>query len=341
MIQEAIQKIIEGKSLSTEETREVFTAIMSGDATEAQIGALIVALRIKGETIEEITGAAEVMRDKATHVMPSTRDHVIDTCGTGGDRSNSFNISTATAFVAAGAGAVVAKHGNRSVSSKSGSADVLEALGVAIAAGPEVMKACLDDIGICFLFAPTLHKAMKYAIGPRKQIGVRTIFNILGPLTNPSMAESQILGVFSPNLPEPLANVLKNMGSKKAYVVHGDDGLDEISISGPTTISELKDGQVATYTIEPGHFGIDRAGRESITGGDARKNASIIRDILGGTKGPCRNIVVLNSAFAIAASGLVDAPEQGMERAVESIDSGKAAQKLEKLIEASRSWRQS
>ncbi|MBD3346547.1 MAG: anthranilate phosphoribosyltransferase [Chitinivibrionales bacterium] len=335
-IQEAIQNIIDGISLSVDETREIFNAIMSGDATEAQIGAFIVALRMKGETIEEITGAAEVMRDKAIHVMPSQKKHVVDTCGTGGDRSNTFNISTATAFVTAGAGAVVAKHGNRSVSSKSGSADVLEALGVTIGADPSVMKACLDEIGICFLFAPMLHKAMKYAIGPRKQIGIRTIFNILGPLTNPSIAQSQLLGVFSPNLTSPLANVLKNMGTKRAFVVHGNDGLDEISLSSPTTISELKDGEVSTYTIEPEQFGLTKHSPTAIMGGDSQKNASMIQDIFSGTPGPCRDIVVLNSAFAIAASGLTSTPEDGIRLAKESIDSGKAREKLAQLVAMSK-----
>jgi anthranilate phosphoribosyltransferase len=335
-VQDAIKSVVAGKNLSIDQAKEAFTQIMSGDATDSQIAALIVALRMKGETPEEITGAASVMREKATHILPAASDHLIDTCGTGGDGSNSFNISTATAFVAAGAGATVAKHGNRSVSSKSGSADVLEALGVNIALPPEAVTSCLNSIGIAFLFAPGLHKAMKYAIGPRKEIGVRTIFNVLGPLTNPAQASRQLLGVFSESLTETLATVLKNMGTQMAFVVYGMEGLDEISISGPTHVAELRDNKVTSYTIEPSQFGINRAPQSAIAGGTPAENAGIIRDVLSGKKGPHRDVVVLNAGFAITAAGLCKDPPEGISLAVKAIDNGAALQKLENLIAATK-----
>jgi anthranilate phosphoribosyltransferase len=331
-IQDAIKDVVAGRNLSIEQAKQAFTQIMSGSATDSQIAALIVALRMKGETPEEITGAASVMREKATQVLPSVPDHLIDTCGTGGDGSNSFNISTTTAFVAAGAGATVAKHGNRCVSSKSGSADVLEALGVNIAISPEVVISCLNAIGIAFLFAPALHTAMKYAIGPRKEIGVRTIFNVLGPLTNPAQAKRQLLGVFSEGLTQTLATVLKNLGSQKAFVVYGMEGLDEISIAGSTRITELCDGKITNYSISPDHFGISPAPRSAIAGGTPAENAVIIRDVLSGRKGPHRDVVVLNAGFAIAAAGLSKTPAEGIALAQKSIDSGAAHEKLEKLI---------
>jgi anthranilate phosphoribosyltransferase len=333
IIQDAIRRVTSGTGLSLAESTDVFTEIMNGKATDAQIAAFIVGLRMKGETPEEITGAAAVMREKATHVLPENSAHVIDTCGTGGDGANTFNISTATAFVAAGAGAVVAKHGNRSVSSKCGSADVLEALGVNISAGPEKMKECLDTIGICFLFASALHQAMKYAIGPRKEIGIRTIFNILGPLTNPSLAPAQLLGVFSPELTETMAQVLKNLGTNKAYVVHGLDKLDEISTCAETRISELSNGMIQTYSIKPEDFGFKRALHENILGATAQENAEIITGVLNGKKGPHRDIVLLNSAFAIAAASLTQNPQSGLSLAAHSLDSGAARKKLHLLIE--------
>ena len=262
----------------------------------------------EGESVEEITGAASVMREKATLVCPKNKENVIDTCGTGGDNLNTFNISTASAFVAAGAGATVAKHGNRSVSSKCGSADVLESLGVNISISPDKIRDCLDKVGIGFLFAVSLHKAMKYAIAPRKEIGVRTIFNILGPLTNPAMATSQLMGVFT-SLTETMALVLRNMGSRSAFVVHGLDSLDEISLSSPTQVSELKNGTVKTYTIQPEDFGLKRTPLSEIKGGDPSENAVIIRDVLNGKPGPQRDIVILNSAFALAAAGLFSDPK--------------------------------
>ena len=335
-IQEAIRRITAGIHLSVPESIDVFNEIMTGKATDAQIAAFIVALRMKGETIEEITGAAMVMREKATSVLPRNYDHVIDTCGTGGDGAHTFNISTAAAFVAAGAGATVAKHGNRSVSSKCGSADVLEALGVSIGIEAGTMKECLDEIGICFLFAVSLHKAMKFAIGPRKEIGIRTIFNILGPLTNPSRAPAQLFGGFSPELTTTMAEVLKNMGSRKAYVVHGLDGLDEISTCAETRVSELGGGAIETYTIAPEQFGLPRAVAAEISGDTAAENAAMIKALLDGNKGPRRDIVVLNAAFALAASGKASDPLHGIALAHESIDSGAAKEKLRLLVEKTR-----
>jgi anthranilate phosphoribosyltransferase len=336
LIQDAIRYVSTGKGLSVQESIDVFSDIMNGKATDAQIAALIMGLRMKGETPDEITGAATVMREKAIHILPRTSAHLIDTCGTGGDGSNTFNISTAAAFVAAGAGAVVAKHGNRNMSSKCGSADVLEALGVRISVSPETMKECLDTIGICFLFAPALHQAMKYAIGPRKEIGIRTIFNILGPLTNPAFAPSQLLGVFSPELTQTMAQVLKNMGSQTAYVVHGLDKLDEISICANTRISELSQGVVRTYEIKPEDFNIKRATHQDILGGSAQENAEIIKNVLSGKKGAHRDIVVINAAHAIAAAGLADSALSGLDLANQSIDSKAAYQKLQLLIEKTK-----
>jgi anthranilate phosphoribosyltransferase len=332
-IQVAIKKVIDRQDLSIAESTDVFNEIMSGGATDAQIAAFIVALRMKGEVAEEITGAAAVMREKVSRIEPDNHEFLVDTCGTGGDGADTFNISTAAALVAAGAGARVAKHGNRNVSSKCGSADVLEALGITITVAPEVMKRCLDTAGIAFLFAPTLHKAMKYAIGPRREIAVRTIFNMLGPLTNPAMAPAQVIGVFGAHLTETMATVLNNLGSRKAYVVHGMDGLDEITLCGTTKVSELSDGSISTYTIQPEDFGLIRASRSDITGGMPEENALIIKKILDGETGPRRDIVCCNAGFALAASGLVDTPQEGIEKAAAAIDSGAAKRKLQQLIE--------
>ena len=332
-IQNAIKAVVSGQNLSIEQSTEVFSEIMSGSATDAQIAALIVALRMKGETADEITGAASAMREKATHVLPKNLNYLVDTCGTGGDGANTFNISTAAAFVVAGAGATVAKHGNRNVSSKCGSADVLESLGVTISITPEVMEQCLVNVGIAFLFAPSLHKAMKYAIGPRKEIGIRTIFNILGPLTNPALAPNQLIGVFSADITETLATVLKNMGTRKAYIVHGMDPLDEISLSSPTKISEINNGTISTYSITPEDFGFKRAPICKIEGGTPAENAAIIRKILQGEKSPHRDIVLLNASFAIAASGVVENPSDALPIARKSIDSGAALEKLQKLVD--------
>ncbi len=335
-IREAIHRAVSGKNLTIDETTGVFGRIMEGETTDAQIAALVVALRLKGETADEVTGAAAAMREKAEPVQPTCSEHLVDTCGTGGDQSNTFNISTAAAFVAAAAGARVAKHGNRSVSSRSGSADVLEALGVNIGISPATMKRCLDDIGICFLFAPALHKAMKFAAGPRKEIGVRTVFNILGPLTNPAGARTQVLGVYSYELTELMGSVLKNLGSERAYVVHGMDPLDEVSLSSETRVTELADGAIKTYTISPRTFGLDEAPLDAIRGGTADENAAIVRSVLEGRPGPCRDVVLLNAGFAIAAAGLAETPGGGIDLAAKAIDSGGAAEKLKGLIEATR-----
>ncbi len=332
MIKEAIAKVIEKKDLTEDEMIATMREIMEGEATQAQIASFITALRMKGETVAEITGAAMVMREKALKVK-TRASVVVDTCGTGGDESFTFNISTAAAFVAAGAGLTVAKHGNRSVSSKSGSADVLRSLGVNIEAEVERVEECLDAIGIGFLFAPMMHGAMKHAIGPRREIGIRTIFNILGPLTNPAGAQYQVLGVYRSELTEVLANVLKNLGSARAFVVSGNDGLDEITLTTETKVSELKDGEVKTYSIKPEDFGMTRCKLFELQGGDPDDNAGIIREILRGEKGPKRDVVVLNAAAAIAASGIAKDIMDGIKIAEQAIDSGKALDKLERLIE--------
>jgi anthranilate phosphoribosyltransferase len=342
-IQSAIKHVTAGNSLSVAESSEVFAAIMEGLTTDAQIAAFTVALRMKGETPDEITGAAYIMRDKASRIYSNTRQNLIDTCGTGGDGAGSFNISTAAAIIAAGAGAKVAKHGNRSVSSRSGSADVLEKLGVNINLTAEQISVCLKDIGIGFLFAPTLHGAMKYAAAARKQIGIRTIFNILGPLTNPARTTSQLLGVFSPDLTETMAQVLLNMGSDKAFVVHGIDpvSIDEVSICGTTQISEIRDNKIVTYKVTPEEFGFKKSPPESISGKDADYNANIIRGILEGKKGAPRDVTVLNAAFALCAAEVVKDPKEGVAAAEAAIDSGAAMEKLSKLSELSSRLAQS
>ncbi|MEW6615940.1 MAG: anthranilate phosphoribosyltransferase [Thermodesulfobacteriota bacterium] len=334
MITEAIGKVIEGNNLSESEMVGVMNQIMSGEATPAQIASFITALRMKGETIEEITGAARVMREKAIKINTNSPT-VIDTCGTGGDGANTFNISTTSAFVAAGAGITVAKHGNRSVSSNCGSADVLKALGVNIEAGASIVERCLNENGIGFLFAPLLHGAMKYAIGPRREIGIRTVFNILGPLTNPAGASAQVIGIYSKELTEKLAAVLGNLGSQHAFVVHGEDGLDEISLSSKTKVSELKNGKVDTYWIKPEDFSIERCRAEDLLGGSPEENASITLGVLRGEKGPKRDIILLNAAAAIVAGGKAETFIEGVRVAEESIDSGSAMKKLEGLVKIS------
>lgn len=335
-IQDAIKMVVDGNDLSIDATKIVFNDIMSGLTTDAQIAALIVALRMKGEVADEITGAASAMRDKAEHILPANQSFLVDTCGTGGDGADTFNISTAAALVAAGAGAQVAKHGNRNVSSKCGSADVLEALGVTITVTPQAMKECLDKTGIAFLFAPALHRAMKYAIGPRKEVGIRTIFNVLGPLTNPASAPAQVMGVFAAHLTETIATVLQNLGSKKAYIVHGIDGLDEITICAGTKVSELSNNRVKTYTIQPEEYGFERVQSSALKGGDPKENAQIIRDLLNGKVGAHRDIVLLNAGFALSAAGVAKDPANGVALAKQSIDSGAATGKLLELVEFSR-----
>ncbi len=327
-----IQKVIDGQNLTQAEMSEAFDAIMSGNATSAQIAGLIVALRIKGETIDEIAGGAESMRRHAVFVDTGVMD-VVDTCGTGGDSSSSFNISTTAAFVVAGAAVPVAKHGNRAISSKCGSADLLAALGVNLDVDSDTVEDCIRDCGIGFMFAPSMHPAMKYAMPPRRELGVRTIFNMLGPLTNPAGAKGQIIGVFSPELTEPFAEVLKRLGSKRAFVVHGHDGMDEITTTTTTRVSELNNGKVTTYELDALDFIDEYADPADLAGDDVETNAAITRAVLSGEKGPCRDIVCLNAAAAIVAGDKASDLSEGWIAAQESIDSGKAMKALEGLVE--------
>ncbi len=345
MIKEAIAKVVRGVDLTEMEMGVAMDEIMTGNATPAQIGSFVTALRIKGETVDEITGAARAMRSRATkvslnnHLISIDRDEInveeetiLDTCGTGGDGTNTFNVSTATAFVAAGGGVKVAKHGNRAVSSLCGSADVLENLGVKLEITRTDVERCIREVGIGFLYAPLFHGAMKYAVGPRQEIGLRTIFNLLGPLTNPAGASCQVLGVYDPDLTDKIAQVLKRLGTREAFVVCGEGTFDEISICGPTRVSHLKDGEVKTFNMTPEEYGFNRAAPEAITGGNAKKNARIIREVLDGEKGPKRDLVLLNAAAAFMASGLDKDFGGGIERARDSIDSGRAQEKLDNLI---------
>lgn len=333
MIKESIKKVVEGHNLTREEAALTMDTIMRGDATPSQIASFITALRIKGETVEEITGCAEKMREHAVNIYPHTKN-LVDTCGTGGDVSGTFNISTVSALVAAGAGVPIAKHGNRSVSSRCGSADVLEALGVKIDIDPKKVEECIDKVGIGFIFAPNFHKAMRFAMPTRKEIGIRTVFNILGPLTNPAHASAQVLGVFREDLTETMAEVLKNLGVKHALVVHGMDGLDEISISDRTKVTHLREGKIETYFIKPEDFGIHKGKKEDILGGSAEENAEIAIEILKSEeKGSKRDIVILNAAAAIFVGGKAKDLKEGLRIAAGSIDSGAAYRKLEELVE--------
>ena len=301
-IREAIEKLVNRVDLSEAEMIAVMNQIMVGDATPLQVASFLTALRMKGETVAEITGAARVMREKA-HRVKVNANTVLDTCGTGGDQKGTFNISTTCAFVVAGAGVTVAKHGNRSVSSQSGSADVLGALGVKVDASKDRVERCIEQIGIGFLFAPMLHEAMKYAVQPRRDIGIRTIFNLLGPLTNPALASCQLIGLYSGEIVGTIARVLKNLGSMRAMVVHGNEGLDEISLCGATRVAELRDGAVKEYTIEPEAFGLKSCTIEDLHGGPAEQSARIVRDVLDGKAGPARNVVLLNSGAALFVAG--------------------------------------
>ena len=334
MIQQAIAQLIEGRDLDRETARGVMDQIFTGAATDAQIGGFLVALRCKGETVDEIAGLAETMREKATRITGG-REPLIDTCGTGGDGLGTFNISTTVAFVAAGAGLCVAKHGNRAMSSQCGSADVLAALGVNIEAAPDVVSRCLDEAGIGFLFAPMLHGAMKHAIGPRRELATRTVFNILGPLTNPAGAKRQLIGVFDGGLTSRMAGVLQALGSERAFVVRGADGLDEITLTGPSTVSELREGAITTYEVEPADFGFEAVPPEALKGGTPADNAGILTAVLDGEAGAARNVVVMNAAAAIAAGGLTASLEEGAAAAREAIDSGRARQALQTLVDVS------
>ena len=331
-IREAIEKLVNRIDLSEAETIDVMNQIMTGEASPLQVAAFLTALRMKGESVGEITGAARVMREKAHRVNVGAKT-VLDTCGTGGDQKGTFNISTTTAFVLAGAGVNVAKHGNRSVSSQSGSADVLGALGVKVDAPKERVEQCIAKIGIGFLFAPLLHEAMKYAVQPRRDIGIRTIFNILGPLTNPAMATHQLIGIYSGEMVGMIAQVLRNLGSARAMVVHGLEGLDEISLCGPTKVAELRDGAVKEYAVEPEQYGLQRCRLEELHGGNPEQSALIVKAILDGNEGATRDVVLLNGGAALYVSGRAATIQDGIQLAAESIDSGKARQKLAQLVE--------
>ena len=333
MIVNAIKKIVESENLTRDECYSAMDDIMGGNATPAQIASFITALRMKGETVEEIAACAQVMRDRLVRIHVDA-EHLVDTCGTGGDGAHTFNISTTVAFVVAGAGITVAKHGNRSVSSQSGSADLFAALGVNIEAGKPVVERCLRDVGIGFLFAPLLHGAMKHAIGPRREVGIRTVFNILGPLTNPAGAPCQVIGVYDGKLTETLCNVLGELGSSRAYVVHGHDGLDEITLTGKTRVSELKNGRVWTFDLDPTEYGFDYCKAEDLKGGDAEDNKKITLSILNGEKGPKRDVTLLNAAAAIHVVGKTEDLQHALKLARESIDTGKAMEKLEALKKA-------
>ncbi|KPK47838.1 MAG: anthranilate phosphoribosyltransferase [Dehalococcoidia bacterium SM23_28_2] len=338
MIREAIDAIVnQGRSLSEEEAAAVMEEIMSGEATPAQLGAFLVALRLKGEAVEEIAGMARVMRDKALRV-PFEGPPLLDTCGTGGDRMGTFNVSTAAAFVAAGAGAVVAKHGNRAMTSHCGSADVLEALGAKIDLPPEGVAHCLREVGVGFMFAPVFHPAMRFAAGPRREIGVRSVFNILGPLTNPAGAKAQVLGVADAAIGEKMIQVLGRLGCRHALVVHGEDGLDEMSLGSSTLVYELKEGDIRSYKVTPEEVGLRQASGQAVKGGSPEENAAAMRAVFGGEQGPLRDIVLLNSAAALAAADKAATLAEGVPLAAQAIDSGAAGEKLERFIEVTTSF---
>jgi anthranilate phosphoribosyltransferase len=344
MILDALHRIANhSQSLTRDEARAVMTEVLTGKCTDAQIAGLLVALRMKGETVEEIVGFAEAIRAAAqplpiqqnstVDVSDTERDALVDTCGTGGDASGTFNISTATAFVAAGAGVRVAKHGNRGLTSKCGSADVMEALGVNINLPPERLAACLKEVGMVFLFAPAMHSAMKFVQPARRELKLRTVFNLLGPLTNPAHASAQVVGVYSAELVDKLAEALSMLGLRRALVVHGMDGLDEITVTGPTRIAEVREGNIHTYEVTPEEFGMKRAPIDAISGGDAAANAAVIRAILDGENSARRDVVLLNAAAALVAAGKADHLADALTLAARSIDSGVAARKLHELVQ--------
>jgi len=336
-ISEAIKAVISKQNLNEGEMHDVMNSIMTGQTTDAQIGAFLVGLSMKGETIEEITASAKVMRALATSVELSSNEYLVDTCGTGGDGLGLFNISTASAFVVAAAGGKVAKHGNRSISSKSGSADVLEAAGINLNISPELISQCIEEIGLGFMFAPAHHSAMKHAIGPRKELAVRTIFNVLGPLTNPAKAPNQIMGVYDKSLVEPIANVLKGLNSRHVMVVHSEDGLDEFSIANTTYVAELKDNNISTYTVHPGDFGLEEGNLDSIKAENAEQSLALINEAFSGKKGVARDIIALNAGAAIYVSGLVNSFDEGVTQANQILSDGSAQDKLDAYILASNS----
>lgn len=334
-MQEAIQKVADRQDLTQEEAKRVMNLMLSGEATQAQLGAFLVGMRMKGETLDELTGFAAVLKEKAEHIAPNTKNYV-DLVGTGGDRTFTFNVSTTSAFVVAGAGLPIAKHGNRSISSKSGAGDVLEALGVNITADPDVVTECVEEAGLGFMFAPSFNKSMKYVGQARKEMGVRSVFNILGPLANPSDAKCMVVGVYDPALTDLIAKAMSNLGVESGFVVSGEDYMDEFTLTGKTTVSEIKDGKVSTYEVTPEQFGLHRASLEELQGGDGAENAKITTGILKGeVQGAKREIVLLNAGATLYAGGIADSIEDGIRLAAESIDSGKAYGVLEKLVELS------
>jgi len=336
MIKESIAKLIDGSSLSEEEAAAVMDEIMSGEATPAQFGAFVTALRLKGETVDEIAGMARVMRQKALRV--TVAGPLLDTCGTGGDHQGTFNVSTAAAFVCAGAGLRVAKHGNRAMTSRCGSADVLEALGARIDLTPQQVAECLERTGIGFMFAPAFHPAMKFAAGPRREIGVRTVFNILGPLTNPAGATAQVLGVAEPALAEKMAQVLGRLGCEHALVVHGEDGFDEVSVSAPTQVFELAGGELRCYRVEPSELGLAPAAAQDVRGGSPEENAAALRRVLSGERGALRDFTLLNAAAGLVAGDRATSVSEGIALAAEGIDSGAAREALERFVSVSSSF---
>ncbi len=336
-IQDAIRSVTEHRDLNDADMSAVMLAIMTGKATPAQIGGFLIGLRMKGESVHEIAAAAKVMRELATPVEVDTT-HLVDTCGTGGDASGTFNISTASAFVVAAAGGRVAKHGNRSVSSRSGSADVLEAAGVNLELDPKQVTRCVEELGVGFMFAPMHHGAMKFAIGPRREMGVRTVFNLLGPLTNPASAPNQVIGVFDEQWLEPMAEVLKTLGSRHVLVVHAEDGLDEISTGAATRVAELRDGAITAYTISPDQFGLPTTPLDAVKVESAQQSLEIIREVLANQAGPARDIVQMNAGAAIYAAGLTEALDAGIDKAGKVLSSGKAAEKLDALVALTHSF---
>ena len=336
-INQAIKAVIDKKHLNESDMIDVMNSIMTGQTTDAQIGAFLVGLSMKGETIEEITASAKVMRSLATPVEIISNKYLVDTCGTGGDGLGLFNISTASAFVVAAAGGKVAKHGNRSISSKSGSADVLESAGVNLNLSPSLISECITQIGVGFMFAPAHHSAMKHAIGPRKELAVRTIFNVLGPLTNPAKAPNQVMGVYDKNLIEPIANVLKELGSRHVMVVHSDDGLDEFSIADKTYVAELKDGNVSTYSVHPEDFGLTLGDLKDIRADNADASLALITEAFSGRNGTAKNIISLNAGAAIYVSGLTTSLQSGIDRANQVLSDGSSQKKLDEYIKISNS----
>ena len=336
-INQAIKAVIEKKHLNESDMHDVMNSIMTGQTTDAQIGAFLVGLSMKGETIEEITASAKVMRSLATPVEIKSNKYLVDTCGTGGDGLGLFNISTASAFVVAAAGGKVAKHGNRSISSKSGSADVLESAGVNLNLSPSLISECIAQIGVGFMFAPAHHSAMKHAIGPRKELAVRTIFNVLGPLTNPAKAPNQVMGVYDKNLIEPIANVLKELGSRHVMVVHSDDGLDEFSIADKTYVAELKDGIVSTYSVHPEDFGLTLGDLKDIRADNADASLALITEAFSGRNGTAKSIISLNAGAAIYVSGLTTSLQSGIDRANQVLSDGSSQKKLDEYIKISNS----